>query len=103
MPPGWFDQFDMVILAGDLTDKPKVGLAGVLAELGRYVPFDRLQISSGNHSYHHHVLNGDARLETIATNAGAGFARCRSLSVGDFLSAVLNAARVRNFQQPFGE
>lgn len=83
MPSGWFDQFDMIILAGDLTDKPKVRLAGVLAELGRYVPFDRLQIFPGNHCYYHHVLDGDARLEAIATNAGAGFAQCRSLSVGD--------------------
>lgn len=82
MPEGWFDQFDMVILAGDLVDKPKVRLAPALAQIGRHIPLDRVQVFPGNHCFYDHVLDDEARLEEIVTGAGAGFAQCRVLTLG---------------------
>lgn len=82
MPKGWFEQFDMMILAGDLVDKPKVRLAPALEQVGRYIPLDRVQFFPGNHDFYDHVLDDEARLEGIVTAAGAGFAQCRTLALG---------------------
>jgi predicted phosphodiesterase len=82
MPEGWFRQFDMMILAGDLVDKPKVRLAPALAQIGRHIPLDRVQVFPGNHCFYDQVLDGEDRLEQIVTAAGAGFAQCRALTAG---------------------
>ncbi|MBY6202835.1 metallophosphoesterase [Maritalea mobilis] len=83
MPKGWFEQFDMVIIAGDLVDKPKARLASALAQIGQYVPLDRVQIFPGNHCFYHHVLDDEVRLAQIVINAGAGYAQCKPLALGD--------------------
>ncbi|WP_284266516.1 metallophosphoesterase [Roseicyclus amphidinii] len=82
MPTGSFDQFDMVILAGDVVDKPKVRLAPALGQIGRYIPLDRVQVFPGNHCFYDHVLDGEDRLAQIVTTAGAHYAQCRSLTLG---------------------
>jgi predicted phosphodiesterase len=82
MPAGWFDQFDMVILAGDVVDKPKVRLAPALGQIGQHVPLDRVQVFPGNHCFYDHVLDGEDRLAQIVTTAGAHYVQCRSLTAG---------------------
>ncbi|PWK58005.1 metallophosphoesterase [Roseicyclus mahoneyensis] len=75
MPPGWFGQFDMVILSGDVVDKPKVRLAPALEQIGRHIPLDRLQVFPGNHCFYDQVLDGEDRLARIVTTAGAHYAQ----------------------------
>jgi predicted phosphohydrolase len=82
MPSGWFGQFDMVILAGDITDKPKVRLKPALARIGELLPLDRVQVFPGNHCFYAHTLDGEDLLERTVTEAGAGFAQTRRLKVG---------------------
>jgi predicted phosphodiesterase len=82
MPPDWFEQFDMVILAGDVVDKPKVRLKPALARIGKLLPLERVQIFPGNHCYYAHTLDGEDRIEAIVTEAGATFAQMRRLALG---------------------
>lgn len=76
-------ELDALIIAGDLCDKPKVRWAPMLAHIGRYVPLDRVHVFSGNHDFYHHVLDGEARLEAIATASGAHYAQKQQIIVGD--------------------
>jgi hypothetical protein len=53
-----------------------------LAQIGRHIPLDWVQVFPGNHCFYDHVLDGEDRLEQIVTTAGAGFAQCRGLTAG---------------------
>lgn len=82
MPSGWFGQFDMVIFAGDLVDKPKVRLAPALAQIGTHMPLDRVLVFPGNHCFYDHVLDDEDRLKRIVTEAGATFVQTQRLDLG---------------------
>ena len=73
---------DALIVAGDLSSKPKVRWPRMLAHLGRYVPMARIHVLPGNHDYYDHVLGGDARLARICDEAGAHFAQKRVIIIG---------------------
>lgn len=82
MPDGWFEQFEMVLIAGDLVDKPKSRLKPALGQIGTYLPLERLWVFPGNHCYYHHTLDDEDRIEKILMEAGAGFAQMKRLDIG---------------------
>jgi len=73
---------DALIIAGDLSNKPKIRWSKMLTYLGRYVPPQRLHVLPGNHDYYGHVLDGDERLGRICDAVGANFAQKRVLVFG---------------------
>ncbi|PFG62166.1 Icc-related predicted phosphoesterase [Thioclava sp. ES.031] len=75
--------FDAMIIAGDLTNKPKVRWKQALEIIGQCIDLERVFIVPGNHDYYHHALDGDDRLEQIARDAGANFAQKREIIFGN--------------------
>lgn len=74
---------DALIIAGDLSNKPKIRWPKMLRHIGRYVPIERVYVIPGNHDYYDHVLDGDKRLEQICGSSRANFAQKRELVNGD--------------------
>ena len=77
----WAD-IDALIIAGDLSNKPKVRWAPLLTRIGQRFPLDRVYVVPGNHDYYQHVLDDDDRLEDICTLAGAQFAQKKEVFIG---------------------
>ncbi len=73
---------DALIIAGDLCDKPKVRWRPMLAHIGRYMPLDRVYVMPGNHDFYHHVLDGEERLQEIASTAGAHYSQMQQIVIG---------------------
>ncbi|GGE05436.1 Calcineurin-like phosphoesterase [Gemmobacter megaterium] len=88
---GQYDVFDGLIIAGDLSNKPKVRWPHMLAHLKRYMPAEKIYILPGNHDYYDHVLDGDDRLAAICADAGVHFAQKSEFFIGGlrFLCATL--------------
>lgn len=70
-----FDAVELMIIAGDLTNKPLTRWKQALALIGERLPLERVHIVPGNHDYYDFQLDGDARLADIAQTAGANFAQ----------------------------
>lgn len=90
-PQSEYDILDGLIIAGDLSNKPKTRWPTMLAHLKRYVPADKIYIIPGNHDYYSHVLDGDDRLAAICAEAGVHFAQKSEFYIGRlrFLCATL--------------
>lgn len=82
---------DLLILAGDISNKPKVRWKHAFAHMSRLLPADRLHVLPGNHDYYQHIFDGDDRLAEIAHAAGVHFSNCSEVRLGDarFLLATL--------------
>lgn len=70
-----FEGVELMIIAGDLTNKPRVRWKQAFALIGKYIPLDRVHVLPGNHDYYDFRLDGDDRLAEIAHTAGATFAQ----------------------------
>jgi len=78
-----FADLDLVLLAGDISNKPKVHWPRALAHLTQLIPAHKIALFPGNHDYYGFRLDGDARLAEIAAAQGATFAQDRQLTFGD--------------------
>lgn len=74
---------DAMIVAGDLSNKPKTRWSHMIRHLARYVPADRIHVLPGNHDFFDHVLDGDDRLAEICTGSGANFSQKSVVAIGD--------------------
>ncbi|WP_295537355.1 metallophosphoesterase [uncultured Thioclava sp.] len=70
-----FDGVELLIIAGDLTNKPRVRWKQAFALIGERIPLDRVHVFPGNHDYYDFRLDGDDRLAEIALTAGAKYAQ----------------------------
>ncbi len=82
LDPAKLASLEALIIAGDLSNKPKVRWPRMLAHLGQYVPLPRIYVLPGNHDYYDHVLDGDDRFARICTEVGAHFAQKRAIIIG---------------------
>ncbi|OWY14165.1 hypothetical protein B6V73_16320 [Thioclava sp. JM3] len=78
-----FSDVGLMIIAGDLTNKPKVRWKQALEVIERRIDLERVYVVPGNHDYYNHTLDGDDRLEQIACDAGANFAQRREIILGN--------------------
>lgn len=76
-------RLDALVVAGDLTNKPRVRWPGALNELARFIDRERIVIVPGNHDYYNFRLDGDRRLMELARLAGVHFAQMSQVIVGD--------------------
>lgn len=74
---------DALIVAGDMSNKPKVRWPIMLGHIGCYVDPARIHVVPGNHDYYDSQLDRDDRLAAICTDAGARFAQKAVILVGD--------------------
>ncbi len=80
-PDDWA-QLEAVIIAGDLTNKPKIRWKYAIRRIARHIDASRIHIIPGNHDYYDHTLDGDDRLAEIAVAEGAQLAQKRVLTFG---------------------
>jgi|GEM_PF-287229 len=71
--PDVLSSLDALIIAGDLSNKPKVRWHKMISHLSRYIAADRIHVLPGNHDYYDHALDGEGRLSAICAEAGARF------------------------------
>ncbi len=91
MAKPFLEGVDAVIIAGDLTNKPKVRWNLAIEYLKKYFPADKIFIFPGNHDYYQFRLDRDDRLKEIAEEAGVAFVQDAEIRAGDtrFLCATL--------------
>lgn len=83
LDPDDLSQLDALIIAGDLSDKPKVRWPHALDHIAKYVDPRKTWIVPGNHDYYHHTLDGDERLASICHEKGVNFAQKRVIVVSE--------------------
>lgn len=81
LPQDFFDDLDAVIVAGDLTNKPKPRWPQAIRWLSDYVAPDLIHVMPGNHDYYDFRLDGDLRLKEIAEACGAHFCQCQKIRI----------------------
>ncbi|GGE05420.1 Calcineurin-like phosphoesterase [Gemmobacter megaterium] len=82
---------DAVILAGDLTNNPRLRWSAALSRLSEIVAPEKVYIFPGNHDYYHFRLDGDDVLRGIVEDAGMNWAQKAGLEFDGvrFLCATL--------------
>jgi len=73
---------EAVIVAGDLTNKPRVRWKYAVRHLVRYIETKRIFILPGNHDYYDFRIDGDDRLAEIARAEGAHFLQKSEVMIG---------------------
>lgn len=76
-------KLDALIIAGDLSDKPKVRWPHALDHIAKYSDPRKTWIVPGNHDYYHHALDGDERLASICKEKSVNFAQKRVIAIGE--------------------
>ena len=82
VPASFWSSLDAFIIAGDLSNKPKVRWPVFLREIGQLMPIDRVYVIPGNHDYYQHNLDDDDRLDAICKSAGAHFSQKKEVIIG---------------------
>jgi Icc-related predicted phosphoesterase len=82
LPTAQWAEVEAVVVAGDLTNKPKIRWKYAIRHLARYIEPKRIFILPGNHDYYDFRLDGDDRLAEIAASEGANFLQKSELFVG---------------------
>ncbi len=82
---------DLIILAGDVSNKPKVNWAPSLQRIAEYAPNGLIYVVPGNHDFYNFRFDGEDQLAEIAASNGALLAQKRKIEVGAvrFLCATL--------------
>ena len=78
-----FADLDHFLIAGDLTNKPKVRWKYAFERLSRLLPLERVSIFPGNHDFYDFRLDGEDRLAQIASGFGIRYAQKRQLVFDD--------------------
>ena len=73
---------DLLVLAGDLSNKPKVRWTPALRRLREMMPHGRLAIFPGNHDFYQFRLDGEDRLVEFARAGGADYVNAREIHIG---------------------
>ncbi|WP_195819932.1 metallophosphoesterase [Roseobacter sp. MH60115] len=87
---------DHLLIAGDLTNKPKVRWKYAFERLSKLLPLERVSIFPGNHGFYDFRLDGEDRLEQIASAFGVGYVQKKQLVFGD--TRVLCATLCTDFE-----
>jgi len=82
LPTDLLASVEGLIVAGDLSNKPKVRWPCMIQLLGRYVPSERVYLVAGNHDYYDHVIDGDDRLAEICADSGVNYAQKAAVVIG---------------------
>ena len=73
---------DHLLLAGDLSNKPKIRWKHAFERLSRILPLDRVSVFPGNHDFYDFRIDGEDRLEEIASSFGVSYAQMKQLEIG---------------------
>jgi Icc-related predicted phosphoesterase len=80
-PAAWAS-VEALIIAGDLTNKPRVRWPLAIRHLSKYIDPEKIHIIPGNHDYYDFQIDRDDRLAENATSQGANFAQKAEVLIG---------------------
>lgn len=82
---------DLLILAGDVTNKPKVRWPIAFRHMSALLSAERIAVIPGNHDFYQFRLDGEEKLAEIAADHGVRYANDGVVTLGDirFLCATL--------------
>lgn len=75
-------ELDHLVIAGDLSNKPKVRWKFALERLSRLLPLDRVSLFPGNHDFYDFRLDGEDRLAEIAATFGVNYVQKQQIILG---------------------
>lgn len=93
---GLVSEVDHILLAGDLSNKPKIRWGRAFERLSRLLPLDRVSIFPGNHDFYDFRIDGEDRLAEIATSFGVSYVQKQQLELGN--SRILCATLWTDFE-----
>lgn len=73
-------ELDHLILAGDISNKPKVRWKFAFERLSYLLPLERVSLFPGNHDFYDFRIDGEDRLQEIAASFGIQYAQKKQLS-----------------------
>jgi len=73
---------DHLLLAGDVSNKPKIRWKYAFENLSRLLPLDRVSVFPGNHDFYDFHIDGEGRLEEIAASFGVSYVQKKQLEFG---------------------
>lgn len=82
LPTAQWAGIEAVIIAGDLTNKPRIRWKYAIRHLARHIDPGRVHVIPGNHDYYDFRIDGDDRLAAIATGEAANFAQKAEILIG---------------------
>lgn len=74
-------ELTLVILAGDVSNKPKVHWPRTFERLSRHVEPRRIFVFPGNHDFYKFRIDGEDRLRGIAESHGVVYANCAEINL----------------------
>jgi predicted phosphohydrolase len=82
---------DLLLLAGDLSNKPKVRWTKSLNALAKIIPPEKIKIFPGNHDFYQYRIDAEDRLRDFADASGVDYVNRTAFCCGDtrFLCATL--------------
>jgi predicted phosphodiesterase len=85
------EKADALILAGDITNKPKVRWNTAFEWLTHYIDASKIYVIPGNHDFYSHTLDDEQRLQDIAESWGVNWAYRKEFTLDGvrFLCATL--------------
>ncbi len=75
-------ELDHLVLAGDISNKPKIRWKFAFERLSRLLPLDRVSLFPGNHDFYDFRFDGEARLQKIAASFGINYVQKQQLDLG---------------------
>ncbi|MBO9465256.1 metallophosphoesterase [Tropicibacter sp. R15_0] len=79
-----FSEIDHILLAGDVSNKPKTRWKYAFERLAKLIPLDRVSVFPGNHDFYDFCLDGEAQLAEIAASFGVTYAQKKVLRFGEW-------------------
>lgn len=70
---------DLLILAGDVSNKPKTRWKHAFSHLSRMIDPDRIHVFPGNHDFYDFRLDDEHRLRDFAAGSGVHYANCAEI------------------------
>jgi len=74
---------DLLILAGDVSNKPKVRWKPAFEQLCTMIGADRIKVFPGNHDFYQYRLDAEDRLAEIAAQSGVEYVARKSVILGN--------------------
>ncbi|MGB0844219.1 MAG: metallophosphoesterase [Alphaproteobacteria bacterium] len=75
-------QLDYLILAGDVSNKPKVRWKYAFERLSRLLPLEKVFVFPGNHDFYNFRIDDEDRLENIASSFGVTYVQKKTIVLG---------------------
>ncbi len=76
-------ELDHLLLAGDVSNKPKVRWKYAFERLSHILPLDRVSVLPGNHDFYDFRFDGEDRLEEIAASFGVAYVQKKQIILNE--------------------